>query len=109
VGVAFLGTPHRGSDSFGPNGGMSHANILALIAASSYLKAEFSVVKYLDNEHRTLLDVSSSFLTILSSPEMRDRIEISCFYESRAASIEKIMGADVTVRNFVEFKCTVQD
>lgn len=100
MGVAFLGTPHRGSDSFGPNGGMSQANILALIAASSHLRAEFSVVKYLDNDHRTLLDVSQTFLSMLSNQDTNKQIAISCFFEARAASIEKITGVDVTVRAF---------
>jgi hypothetical protein len=39
---------------------MPHATILAVIAASSNLRAEFSVIKSLDNEHGTLLEVVGS-------------------------------------------------
>lgn len=89
VGVAFLGTPHRGSD-VATTGPLSQAAIYALIAQYSELRAEPGVLNALDSQHNELQEVSAAFVNILK--DNGSAIQIMCFFEERACEVAKMIN-----------------
>ncbi|VUC31149.1 unnamed protein product [Clonostachys rosea] len=90
VGVVFLGTPHRGSQSF-----TRESALLAAIAASSDLSKhlETSVLDTMTSDTGSLLDVSDDFITLC----MDGGPKISCFFEQRSSKLGKVVGrTDIT-------------
>ncbi|KAH7094910.1 hypothetical protein FB567DRAFT_556321 [Paraphoma chrysanthemicola] len=87
VGIVFLGTPHRGTQSF-----TRSSALFAAIAASSDVgqKLETEILKSLASEDGGLLDVTDDFVSICTNGGPM----ITCFYEQRPSKLGKIVGRD---------------
>ncbi|KAH7085259.1 hypothetical protein BKA63DRAFT_499273 [Paraphoma chrysanthemicola] len=87
VGIVFLGTPHRGTQSF-----TRSSALFAAIAASSDVgrKLETEILKSLASEDGGLLDVTDDFVSICTD----GRPMITCFFEQRPSKLGKIVGRD---------------
>lgn len=91
VGVVFLGTPHRGSDSF-----TRESALLKHIAASSDMSKHLdtNILEAMTSTYGDLLDVADDFINFCAEGGPR----IACFYEQRSSRIGKIIGKnEITV------------
>ncbi|KAH4194133.1 hypothetical protein HBI44_148440 [Parastagonospora nodorum] len=90
VGVIFLGTPHRGTQSF-----KQDSALFAAIAASSELyrdnNIEPGVLKAMESENGSLLDVTDDFTTLCAETAEKGP-KITCFFEQRSSKLGKIVG-----------------
>lgn len=102
VGIVFLGTPHRGTQSF-----TQDSALFAAIAASSDLsrKLETGVLESMASGDGALLDVTDDFvrLCIGGGPL------ITCFFEQRPSRIGKIVGKDDIDEFIVDQKSATLD
>ena len=89
VGLVFLGTPHLGTVTF-TSRGVSTKDILTVIAMNSELRHEPKVLRDLESEDRTLLDVSQQFLDLCRSSNLK----VTNFFEQRASKVGKQIGRD---------------
>jgi hypothetical protein len=87
IGIVFLGTPHRGTQSFAKS-----SALLAAIAASSDLspKLETGVLNSLASEDGGLLDVTDDFVNLCTKGSPM----ITCFFEQRPSKLGKVVGRD---------------
>ncbi|KAL4919605.1 hypothetical protein BDW62DRAFT_178723 [Aspergillus aurantiobrunneus] len=87
IGVVFLGTPHRGSNSF-----TEESTLLTAIAASSdlYKSLETDVLGSMTSKNGTLLDVADDFITLC----VQGGPQVSCFFEQRSSKLGKVIGRD---------------
>lgn len=98
VGVIFLGTPHRGTKSFG-----SQSALLAAIAAQSELheNMEAGVLEALNSESGGLLGVSEDFARLSA----REKLQITCFFEQRQSNLGKMIGRSDIQVSLLTMRC----
>ena len=89
VGLVFLGTPHLGTVTF-TSRGVSTKDILTVIAMNSELRHEPKVLRDLESEYGTLLEVSKQFLDLCRSSNLK----VINFFEQRASKVGKQIGRD---------------
>ncbi len=75
VGLAFLGTPHRGS------GLAPFATGVAQILKAARKRVNTEILSVLQRDSEALADIDASFATWLR--KRRDRVEVTCFSEER--------------------------
>ncbi|KAJ5157748.1 uncharacterized protein N7482_008848 [Penicillium canariense] len=86
IGVVFLRTPHRGSNSF-----TEESTLLTAIAASSdlYKNLETDVLETMTSKNGTLLDVADDFITLSVQGKVIRRDDIEEFIvDSKSASFD---------------------
>jgi curved DNA-binding protein CbpA len=97
TGVVFLGTPHRGTQSFTQN-----SALLAAIAASSELSKhlERGILDSMTSEDGALLEVTDDFLYLCAESGPM----ITCFFEQRPSKLGKVVGRDDITEFIVDQK-----
>lgn len=85
IGAIFLGTPHRGSNSF-----TQDSALLTAIAAASdvYQHLETDVLDAMTSKSGSLLDVADDFISLC----VNGGPEVSCFFEQRSSMLGKVIG-----------------
>lgn len=80
-GIAFLGTPNRGSDS------QSKAAIIASMAAAAGLGEHSRLLRMLEPESEALRDLLNDFMRLV----IADSIPLTCFFELHKSNIAKLV------------------
>ncbi|KAI1409865.1 hypothetical protein F5Y13DRAFT_169107 [Hypoxylon sp. FL1857] len=92
VGIAFLGTPHRGSDL------APFAKAVANIVKASTKRINANILGVLNRNSETLADVEDSFMTWLR--RYPGRCELTCFFEEL-----EFRGIGMVVEQESAYKC----
>jgi hypothetical protein len=87
IGVVFLGTPHRGSQSFHPQ-----SELLAAIASQSDLHdgIEPEILDAMRSDSGAPVDVAEDFADLCRNIGL----PVTCFFEQRKSTLGKVIGRD---------------
>jgi hypothetical protein len=100
AGIIFLGTPHRGTDTFRSSGELMAAILQVAQADSDLWKAEPDILKDLANTGSNLSSISDRFARFV----VKRKIQIVCFYENRQSDVSKLVpGQGTTIPMVSEY------
>ncbi|MCJ1357990.1 MAG: hypothetical protein MMC33_007988 [Icmadophila ericetorum] len=99
VGVIFLGTPHRGSNS------QSKASVIASIASAVLLGEHSSLLKVVEKDSEVLADLLHDFTRTVNTVS----IPLFCFFEQHKSDVGKILKFKGSKMLMPSIKDTVVD